>query len=801
LNVSQSAPYAVRSRGTFTYVVYLNAANIQNITDTILITDIVPSVFRIDGYSSPSGTITSTGQAVYWSVDTPGSGSLSASMVITVTVREDQACQSYSLQTNTVNATAPTCPECGLLSSNSSSQTYIEDVDIALIGVKNVTGDREICGSTGFLYENDFYVNLPVGMQSLVFTETLGTATGFSGLAAPLIYQTGTLSVTFNGIDVTHLVTIEQETPDLVVNLNRLIDMAADIEITKTSIPAAVNAGDLLTYTLTATNQSAFTATNVVVSDTLPEGLIGVAVDAGDFDSCDSTIVCTLSELAPNASATLTVTATVATSQAADLINVAYVTHDGLDNVLERNHVVVRTTVTPTTPLTATDLQISKIGAPAIVNAGEAVAYTMVVTNLGAYTASNVMVFDALPVSFSLGSAAASQGSCSGAHPLRCDLGELAVNATATITVVATADAPVTTDAMNMAHVVADNPDNDLANNAATAVTRVIRRLPLRIQYRVIAPGEALGGDVSRTWHDWSLLYIDAIGAGSCRGNNTLYMGTPTTIYRSNLGIHISTDTPNACEPELVTLNVTGGSTNALADNLVVTMTLGANDVYTVAGYGGFFAANPPSAVISNGNQITWTWDAALPITANGSIYVEVLRPCAATGPLTAQTSFQDRCEAPHSASAANSFVPTKPNLYLFLTPAQYEIVDKTAVWTVYVINTGDGDAVNALITNTLGSGLAFSRSVVTGPSGVITTTGVGDGNDVQWRAPRLSVGQQIRIDVYADVIACGGLTMQAFADASCQGGTCSAVGPQSISLLRAPAALLSSNRQVAVLP
>ncbi|MCS6825189.1 MAG: DUF1080 domain-containing protein, partial [Caldilinea sp.] len=801
LNVSQSAPYAVRSRGTFTYVVYLNATNIQNITDTILITDIVPPVFRIDGYSSPSGTITNTGQAVYWSVDTPGSGNLSTSMVITVTVREDQACQSYSLQSNTVNATAPTCPKCGLLSSSSSSSTYIEDVDVSLIGVKSVTGDREICGSTGFLYENDFYVNLPVGMQSLVFTETLGTASGFPGLAAPLIYQTGTLSVTFNGIDVTHLVTIEQETPNFVVNLSRLIDLKTDVEITKTVAPAVVSPGDFITYTVVVTNHSAFTATNVVVSDTLPQGLIGIGVDVGDFDACSTAIVCTLNELAPNAGATFTVTASVASGQIADLINVAYVTHDGLDGALERNQVLVRTPVSPVTPLPATDLQISKSSALTTVNADGVVTYTVMVSNLGSYTANNVTVFDALPMSFSVVSATAGQGSCSGAHPLRCDLGDLGANEIATVTVVATANVPVTADAFNIVHGVADNPDENLSNNTATAVTRVIRRLPLRIQYRVIAPGEALDGDVSRTWHDWSLLYVDAIGAGSCRGNNTLYMGTPTTIYRSNLGINISTDTPNACEPELVTLNITGGSTDALADNLVVTMTLGANDVYTVAGYGGFFAANPPTAVISNGNQITWTWDTALPITANGSIYVEVLRPCAATGPLTAQTSFQDRCEASHSASAANNFVPTQPNLYLFLTPAQYEIVDKTAVWTVYVINTGDGDAVNALITNTLGSGLAFSRSVVTGPTGVITTTGVGDGNDVQWTVPRLSVGQQIRIDVYADAIACGGLTMQAFANASCQNGTCSAAGQQSIGLLRAPAALLSSNRQVAVLP
>lgn len=800
LSVTQYAPYAVRSRGAFTYVVTVDATNLQNITDTIFVTDVVPAVFRIDSVSVLSGSAVISGQQIYWSIDTPGSGNLSTSMEIAVTVREDEACQAYSQQQNVVSATAPTCPQCGLLQAESIGYTYIEDVDAPLIGTKTVSGDREVCGATGFLYDNSFYVNLPVSTTSLIFTETLGTAAGFVGLATPLTYQTGTLSVTLNGIDATSLVTIVQQTPDLVVDMSRLTELVADVEITKTSAPAAVNAGDSVTYTLIVTNHGAAVASNVFVSDAIPAGLTNVTASASQ-GSCTTAVACALGSLAAGASAVITIEATVNTAQAADIVNVAYVTHDGLDNDIARNQVLARTQVTATSPLTATDLSIGKVGAPPEVTAGDTVTYTVVVTNAGPYTASNIVVVDALPFSFTLASATSSQGTCSGAHPLTCALGELAVGVTATITVMAAADASVTANAVNTAQVVADNPDNNLANNAATAATRVIRRLPLVIQYRVVASGEALGGDVSRSWHDWSLLYVDGIGEGSCRGNNTLYMGAPTTIYRSDLGIDISTGTPNACEPQMVTLNVTGGSTNALADNLVVTLTLGANDVYTVAGYGGFFATNPPSTVISNGNRITWTWDTALPITANGSINVQVLRPCAATGNLTAQTSFQDRCDATHPASAVNSYTPTKPELYLFLTPAQYEVVDKTAVWTVYVINTGDGDAVNALITNTLGAGLAFSRSVISGPTGVITTTGVGDGNDVQWLAPRLGVGQQMRIDVYADVIACGGLTMQAFADASCLSGTCSAVGPQSISLLRSPAALLSSNRQVAVLP
>ncbi|HAJ35785.1 MAG TPA: hypothetical protein DCL15_08840, partial [Chloroflexi bacterium] len=192
-------------------------------------------------------------------------------------------------------------------------------------------------------------------------------------------------------------------------------------EITKTSTPTAVNAGDNVTYTLIVTNNGAAAANNVVVSDTLPQGLTNVNVSASQ-GSCPTDVACALGSLAAGASAIITIEATVATTQAADIINVAYVTHDGLDNAMARNQALVRTLVTATTPLTATDLSISKVGAALEVNAGDNVTYTVVVTNGGSYTASNVVVVDALPFSFTLVSAAPSQGACSGAHPLTCAL-------------------------------------------------------------------------------------------------------------------------------------------------------------------------------------------------------------------------------------------------------------------------------------------------------------------------------------------------------------------------------------------
>ncbi|MBE2236684.1 MAG: DUF11 domain-containing protein, partial [Caldilineaceae bacterium] len=802
INVTINGPYSVRARQTFDYVINLNATNIQNITDTISITDMIPSSFIISETSATTGSVNVTGQQITWAVNTPGSGALSASLLITATVREDVACSAYNLITNDVIATAPTCPNCGVLEDSDQVSTYIEDVDGPLAGTKTVSGDTEICGETGLLMENLYYINLPTTLAALVFTETLGlSGPGLPGLPSPLLYVSDTLSVTLNGVDATSLMTIAATSPQLVVDLDRLRELEANVTLTQLSTPAIVNAGDSVTYTLTISNRGPATAENVLVHDPLPAGLSLDSVAASQGSCSAPNVSCTVGDLVADASAVITIVATVDGARQADIVNVAYASFQELNGIVVTTQATARTQVTAAAPLASTDLQIAKRSEQNNVIAGSALTYTIVVTNSGPAIANNVTVVDALPFSFTLSSATPSQGSCGAAtHPVVCELGELPVDASAIITVVVMAEASVSADVANTAHVIADNPDSNLADNQASVQTHVIQRIPLMLSYRVIAPEASLAGAISRTWHNWSLLYVEGLGT-ACRNNDTLYLGAPTTILRGDLGIAINPSTPNSCEPEAVTLNVTGGAAGELTDNLIVTFTLGAKDVYTVTGYSGFFGANPPSTVISAANRITWTWDAALPITAAGQIHLNVLRPCAATGALTSNLSFQDRCDATFTKADSDDFVPTTPNLSLFLTPSKYEVVDRTAVWTTYLINTGNGDAVNALITNTLGAGLAYSSSVVTGAAGVIAQPNVGDGNDVQWVIPRLPPGGQVRIDVIADVIACTGLNMQAFADASCLSGTCSAVGPQEVQLVRAPAALLSSNKQIAELP
>jgi uncharacterized repeat protein (TIGR01451 family) len=81
------------------------------------------------------------------------------------------------------------------------------------------------------------------------------------------------------------------------------------------------------------------------------------------------------------------------------------------------------------------DLAISKSDSPDPVEQGAVLTYTITATNLGPATASDVTVTDKLPSQVDFASATASQGSCDiGGKTVTCELGTLAANAGATVT-------------------------------------------------------------------------------------------------------------------------------------------------------------------------------------------------------------------------------------------------------------------------------------------------------------------------------------------------------------------------------
>lgn len=133
----------------------------------------------------------------------------------------------------------------------------------------------------------------------------------------------------------------------------------------------------------------------------------------------------------------------------------------------------------------AADLGITKSTASTTFTPGQQISYTITVTNSGPSPATNTVVTDVLPAGATYVSATPTQGSCSGTTTVTCSLGTLANAASATITLVVTANG--TTAITNSASVTAVETDPTPANNAATATIVPATAIPTLNEYALLA--------------------------------------------------------------------------------------------------------------------------------------------------------------------------------------------------------------------------------------------------------------------------------------------------------------------------
>lgn len=126
----------------------------------------------------------------------------------------------------------------------------------------------------------------------------------------------------------------------------------------------------------------------------------------------------------------------------------------------------------PSAPGDLADLSVTKTDSPDPISVGGALTYTITVTNLGPQEATDVVLDDRLPAQSDLVSATPSVGKCEekGTH-VRCELGKLAKDATATVTIVVRPTKTGTID--NTATVDSAETDPVPVNDSATASTRV----------------------------------------------------------------------------------------------------------------------------------------------------------------------------------------------------------------------------------------------------------------------------------------------------------------------------------------
>ena len=200
--------------------------------------------------------------------------------------------------------------------------------------------------------------------------------------------------------------------------------------------------------------------------------MTNVTESQGTVTETNGVVSGNLGTLASGASATVTITATVADSASGTITNTASVTTaDQTELDTSNNSDTESINIDPLINLT-----VSKVDATDPVAAGGQLVYTIVVTNEGPSSATNVQVIDNLPaeVSFVEGTSTVGNVSNNG-NNVTVDVGTLGPDASATITLTTTVLSTTTADFSNTATVSATETESSTADNSATATTSILQ--------------------------------------------------------------------------------------------------------------------------------------------------------------------------------------------------------------------------------------------------------------------------------------------------------------------------------------
>ncbi len=291
------------------------------------------------------------------------------------------------------------------------------------------------------------------------------------------------------------------------------ITAVADLAVRKTDSPDPATAGQTVSWQITVTNAGPSPATNTILIDDLPPGVLygSATAQAPATGVCaismpGNRLQCALDTIAAGGTVTVLVTGTVDTDVPAGTVlhNSVLVTSNSYDGDNSDNFGASQTTVRASADIVAT-----KSDTPDPVLAGKPLSYTVDVTNRGPSLARQVVLVDTLPAAAIFVSAAVTNGtggeSCAyspGAHTVTCTLGDLPLGESRQVQIEVTVDptTPSGTNIVNEADITALTSDPDPSNNTdILAVTRVQAASDLAIFKSLSDPTPVAGGTVAYT--------------------------------------------------------------------------------------------------------------------------------------------------------------------------------------------------------------------------------------------------------------------------------------------------------------
>ena len=255
-------------------------------------------------------------------------------------------------------------------------------VTAAIWAFAGATGGGTVSGPSSGTGALATTVNLPVG-ATITFTFTVQVASSATGSLV------NTATATPPGGTPASVTDTDSLTPE------------ADLSITKTDGQTSAIPGTKTTYTIVVTNAGPSAATNVLVTDSVPAGLTGVtwtsvgsAGVTGNDLSGSGNINDTVTFIPVGGTVTYTLTGTIDPAATGTLTNTAHVSPPAgvTDPDLADNNASDTDTLTP-----SADLSITKTDGQTSAVPGTTTTYTIVVSNDGPSTVSNLTLTDAVP--------------------------------------------------------------------------------------------------------------------------------------------------------------------------------------------------------------------------------------------------------------------------------------------------------------------------------------------------------------------------------------------------------------------
>jgi uncharacterized repeat protein (TIGR01451 family) len=336
-----------------------------------------------------------------------------------------------------------------------------------------------------------------------------------------------------------------------------------DVHISKTADSGAVTEGSQIGYTITVVNMGTGTATNVTVTDTLPNNpglswsIASVTPTLTGTDSCSisgtnpQVLSCSFASLAPNASEAIHIVSATTAQTCGTVSNVASES-TGNDGTATTPNAVVITVACPV-------LNVTKVACPqASVPPGGTLTYTIDYSNTGTAPATSVTLVDTLPSGTQVENSGG--GTVSG-NTVTWNIGTLAAGASGSKTLVVLVTANNGATLVNTVTLSSPNASTSATATTSTPVSNA----------GAITHGSAYGVDVNALGTEivdhFGSLHTVAPGTPSTAANQLAQVPVPgvvtVTLVRQQSNSAITNQAQSSASSTVVGLNLLSGAITA----------------------------------------------------------------------------------------------------------------------------------------------------------------------------------------------------------------------------------------------